>query len=82
MACLLFLVLVRLLLVFAGDPEDEYEEMDGSDVTLYGKVAEKELKTGRTVFCLSEVEGVRNTDNFAAKYLTGAYGAVPTGRWF
>lgn len=45
-------------------------------------LVEKNIQLSSEVFCLSEVEGVRNTDNFAAKYLTGAYGAVPTGRWF
>ena len=55
MACLLFMLLVRTILLFAGEPVNEYEQMDGSDVVLYGRVAEKELKTGRTVYRLSEV---------------------------
>lgn len=55
MACLFFLLLVRLLLHIAGEPADEYETMEGNDVVLYGKVSEKELKTGRIVFVMSEV---------------------------
>lgn len=45
-------------------------------------LVEKNVQLASDVFCLADVEGVRNTDNFAAKYLTGTYGAVPTGRWF
>ncbi len=45
-------------------------------------LVEKNAQLASEVFCLADVEGVRNTDNFAAKYLTGTYGAVPTGRWF
>ena len=45
-------------------------------------LVEKNAQLASEIFCLADVEGVRNTDNFAAKYLTGTYGAVPTGRWF
>ncbi len=55
MACLLFLLLVRIILAFFGVPENEYISMEGERMLLYGKVAEKEQKTGRTVFRLSEV---------------------------
>ncbi|MCR5119763.1 MAG: DNA internalization-related competence protein ComEC/Rec2 [Lachnospiraceae bacterium] len=55
MACLLFVLLVRLLLVFVGKPADEYEAEEGSELVLYGKADAKELKTGRIVFHLSEV---------------------------
>ena len=55
MACLLFLLLMRMILAFIGVPENEFASLEGKDVILYGKVAEKEMKTGRTVFRLSEV---------------------------
>ncbi|MCR5322124.1 MAG: DNA internalization-related competence protein ComEC/Rec2 [Lachnospiraceae bacterium] len=55
MACLFFLFLVRILLGLAGKPENEYAAMEGSNAVLYGKVAEKVMKSGRMVFHLSEV---------------------------
>ena len=43
---------------------------------------EKTEDLASEAYRLDEVEGVRNCDNFCAKYLAGTYGAVPQGRWF
>lgn len=41
--------------------------------------AEKEDSIYTEVYRLDDVDGVRNDENFALKYLTGRYGAVPRG---
>ncbi|WP_171181846.1 ATP/GTP-binding protein [Ruegeria sp. HKCCD8929] len=38
---------------------------------------EKDQTGNTTVFKLSEIEGVRRTENFYGKYMSGEYGAVP-----
>jgi hypothetical protein len=40
-------------------------------------LVEKDENCESTAWRLDEVEGVRNDDNFYAKYMAGAYGAVP-----
>lgn len=44
-------------------------------------LVEKNQQLVSELFRLDEVEGVRNCDNFCAKYLAGTYGGVPKGRW-
>lgn len=45
-------------------------------------LVEKNEKLESDLYRLDDVEGVRNGDNFSTKYISGAYGAVPQGRWF
>jgi AAA15 family ATPase/GTPase len=45
-------------------------------------LVEKDENFETEVYRLDEVEGVRNDDNYCAKYLSGAYGAVSKMRWF
>ena len=45
-------------------------------------LVEKDEKFETEIYRLDEVEGVRNDDNYCAKYLSGAYGAVSKMRWF
>jgi len=40
-------------------------------------LVEKDENCESTAWRLDEMEGVRNDDNFYAKYMAGAYGAVP-----
>lgn len=45
-------------------------------------LVEKNNNLESDLYRLDDVEGVRNGDNFSTKYISGAYGAVPQGRWF
>jgi len=45
-------------------------------------LAQKGENLETEIFRLSEVEGVRNDDNFFQKYLAGVYGGVPNIFWF
>jgi predicted ATPase len=40
-------------------------------------LVEKDDDCVSTAYRLDSVEGIRNDDNFYAKYMAGAYGAVP-----
>ena len=40
-------------------------------------LCEKEDYLNTEVYRLDEIEGVRNTENFFEKYLSGTYGATP-----
>ena len=52
MACLLFLLAARLILLFTGPPEEEYSP---GNATVYGTVEKKELKGDQQVFYLKDV---------------------------
>ena len=45
-------------------------------------IVEKNEKLETQAFILDTFDGVRNDDNFCAKYLAGAYGGVSDVRWF
>jgi len=45
-------------------------------------IVEKKPETSETeIFRLDEVKGVRNTENYFEKYITGTYGGVPRIKW-
>lgn len=45
-------------------------------------LAEKDLESFETeVYRLDEIDGVRNDENFFAKYITGTYGGLPNIKW-
>jgi len=45
-------------------------------------LVEKDGNLETEVWCLDDMEKIRNDENYFNKYMTGAYGAVPELKWF
>jgi predicted ATPase len=63
----------RAQLIFATHSSNVLNLLQKSQILLVEKNEHSESES----FRLDEVEGVRTDENFSAKYLAGAYGAVP-----
>jgi len=61
-------------LIFSTHAVEVLNLLEKSQVML----VEKDSNCLSTAYRMDTVEGIRNDDNFYAKYMAGAYGAVPS----